>query len=312
MRRAVFCTAVAILLVHALAVQSPGQAVRVGPGAVRAPYAAVDWLPNGAVHVRAPFVNVYSPAFPWGPPFPVPRPFPGMLRSPWNRPVEPAQRPEELGSLDWGTLRRSVAQWTAELDFDLGQISTGELWKAHLKTAELAALVRSQQDAPPGEQERIQLREILAIHQATARSSAYRRITDQPSFRALGAVLAEYTTTADERLRRQLFAAAGELDRSLEQFETGNTWQQYLEVAPGKSLAADQTGRAPASSSTTALADVLARFESVRHNDDYRVIAAVPAFKATHDLLAAYLSRAGASSTAGVEELPIPSPAATQ
>jgi hypothetical protein len=153
------------------------------------------------------------------------------------------------------------------------------------------------------------LLEIFDIYQSASQSPEYRRITGLPSFQALAAVLGEYVTTPDERLRRQLFVAANELDRSLEQFKTGTTWQQFLEVAPGKTLSADETNQAPPALDASDLARLLIRFDSVEQNDDYRVIAAVPAFKATHNLLAAYLSQPRVSSPAGIEELPTPGPA---
>ncbi len=309
MRRIIFYLAVASLILNTAREASQAQAVRVGPGFVRAPYAAVDWLPNGAAHVRAPFVNVYGPRFPFAPPFPLP-PVPPWIRPyPW---VEYAEKPpsvEELSQMDYQTLGQVVAKATALLNMDLDQLKTGQLWKAHLKTAELAALLPKKFDTAPPEDLRAQLQNIFEIHRATAESLEYAKITGLETFQVLGAALAEYLTPQDERLRRQLFLAAGALDQSLDRFKTGGTWQQYLELAPGKILSPNAVQDATVPPTPAEMAELLARFDSVQRSEEFRVIAAVPEFKATHELLAAYVGQARVSSLGGTEELPTPRPA---
>ncbi len=106
-------------------------------------------------------------------------------------------------------------------------------------------------------------------------------------------------------LQRQLFCAAGELRHSLGDFATGGGWRDYLALSPGMALADGKPDDAQSSPSAAELSDVLKRFDSVDQNNDYRIIARLPGFKATHERLAAYLSQITTPSSQP-EELPTP------
>lgn len=116
----------------------------------------------------------------------------------------------------------------------------------------------------------------------------------------------------EARLRRQLFGSALDLDRALDRFETGESWQRYLSVAPGLPLSRDRFDSAEITRTNGQLATVLAHFDAVSKNADYRMIAALPAFQWTHELLAEYLDARRMSQSAAhptpAEELPPPQP----
>lgn len=290
MRRACLGLSLAVICLGALQATARAQMVQVGPGFVQAPYARIFWNPDGSTHVRAPWVNLYTPGFRWG------------FR---NQPV--AEQPD-IGQMDWQQLQTAIGRWNSQLETDLDQFKLGYTWRAHLKTDEIAALVQTRSDAPPAEEIRGQLDEIHQIYVATSESPEYRRIADLPSYQTLLSLLTEYTTPADERQRRQLYLAAAELNRSLEHFKTGEGWRRYLELADGQALSEDFDSSSPPVAGPDELAKVLARFESVEQNAEYRVIAAEPAFKAAHQRLAAYVSQA-AHRQQIPEELPAPKPA---
>jgi hypothetical protein len=205
-------------------------------------------------------------------------------------------------------LSQAIRQWSAQLDADLDHFPSGKTWRSHLKTAEIAALVPTQLDFPPAEDVRQRLQEILEIYGAPIDSPELRRIANLRSFQILHVALGEYATPPEQRLRRQLFFAARELNRSLERFKTGGSWQQYLTLSPGMSLSEDEAEETERVLNLADLAQVLARFDLVSQNVDYRMIAALSAFKATHERLAAYLSQSQTPSFQRSEELPAPKP----
>jgi hypothetical protein len=98
-----------------------------------------------------------------------------------------------------------------------------------------------------------------------------------------------------------LAASAGELARSLERFQTGEGWRKHLAL-PDDVLDADgaDQGTGP---DRERLAKVLTRFDAISRNPEYRVIAQLQEFQATHEALSAYVGQLGPSP---VEEIPPP------
>jgi hypothetical protein len=117
----------------------------------------------------------------------------------------------------------------------------------------------------------------------------------------------EYAMPPDVRARWKLYSAAAELSRSLEQFATATTWQRYFALTPGGTLAPDQRVGESAKP-TPDFATLLGRFESVEQNPQFSMIAALPAFGRTHELLLAYVSEYMANPNPSAEELPTPLP----
>jgi hypothetical protein len=153
------------------------------------------------------------------------------------------------------------------------------------------------------------LNEIRGALIATRGNPSLRSIASLTSFRLLNAALLELATPPEQRLSRQLSVAAQRLDRSLGRLETGDGWKKYLAVPSNiiKARAAETTDEE--------LAGVLSRFDSVRQNEQYRVIAALPAFQTAQQRLAAYQALRNQSAPELVprgEELPAPAPAGGQ
>lgn len=289
-----------VLLLSMLSTASEAQMVRVGPGYVRAPFASVDWFPNGVTHVRAPFVNLYGPTFP-----------------PFYR--QEVQKPaDDCAQMSWQSLSQEIWKWSGQLDLDLERVPNGSVWQQKLKTAEIAGLVDTTADVAPPEANRAKLQEILESQQAALHSFQGRRIGSLPSLGNLQAALAEYVTPPEQRMRRQLYTAANELNASLERFTTGEDWQKFLTVSPGMTLSSTVAEDVTPAPDAAELSKSLARFESVEQSPEYQKIAAVPAFKTTRARLTAYLAQQPVGDqpveTGAVpvpEELPAPLPTST-
>jgi hypothetical protein len=277
------------LLWQTLSHDSQAQLVQVAPGYVKAPFVRVYSYPDGSSHVRAPFVSVYSPGYRvgrWG------------YRLPTSA---------DFAQMDWRSLSQAVREWSARLAADLDRFPSGNAWRVQLKTAEIAALVPRELDIPPTEDVCRQLREILEIQNGASNSPELRQVANLASFQVLRVALAEYVTPSEQRSRRQLIIAAGELNRSLGRFETGGGWQHYLALSPGQVLSERSAEVAAPAPTPDEFAQLLARFDSVSQNADYRVIWALPAFEATRSHLAAYLGESRTPSHQSPEELPAPS-----
>jgi len=287
MRRLIVYLAATALVWQSLGLVSEAQLVQVGPGYVKAPFVRVYHYPDGSSFVRAPFVAVTSPGY---------------------RTVYPAHNlptPGDLCEMSWRSLGETIHDATVHLDSDLDQFARGEDWRSRLKTSEIAALAPKGGDAPPAADVRRQLQDTLEIFHAAHKSSELSPVVNLPSFQILEAALGEYVSPPKQRLQRQLLWAADELRHSLGEFATGGGWRDYLALSSGMALADGKLADAQSSPSAAELSDILKHFDSVDQNNDYRIIARLPAFKATHERLAAYLNSFPTPSSQP-EELPAP------
>lgn len=264
------------------------QLVRVAPGYVKAPFVRVYSYPDGSSYVRAPFVSVFSPGY----------------RRGYGVPSGPTS--SELAEMDWRLLGQATRASAAQLDVDLKQIPSGATWRSRLKIAELTALLPPESDLSPTDDVRQQLQEISRIYGGLDSSRESRSVSNLRSFQVLQQALAEYVTPPVQRLRRQLYFKAGQLNRALERFATGAGWQNYLMLSTGLSLSTDHAQSSESLHSVADYKEVLARFDSVGQNPDYRVISDLPEFKTTRQRLADYLGQLETPPAQKPEELPAP------
>jgi hypothetical protein len=287
MRRRIVYLAAAVLVWQWLGVVSEAQLVQVGPGYVKAPFVRVYHYPDGSSFVRAPFVAIHSPGYAVA------------------YPEHSVPTPGDLCEMSWRSLGEAIHESTIQLDSDLDQFARGENWRSRLKTSEIAALVPKGADRPPAAGVRRQLLAALEVLRAAHKSSELSPVVSLQSFQILEAALGEYVSPPDVRLERQLFGASDELWHSLGDYPTGGLWRDYLALSPGMALADRKLGEAQSTPSAVELSDVLKHYDSVDQNNDFRIIARLPAFKTTHELLAAFVSQR-ATGSSQPEELPPP------
>ena len=277
----------AVLVFGAIADRAAAQLVVVQPGYVKAPFVRVYTNPDGSSYVRAPFVEVYSP-----PKF--------------HHHIAPT--PEELAELDAWMLRRVVRDAAARLDFTLAQFPTGDVWRRHFQTRELAQANAIHAEGAPSPDERAKLLELVGIYDAGAESADLRAVARLTDYHVLHAALRELALPAETRLRRQLATSARFLDRAFGDIRTGDSWRKYLAL-PDAIFAGDQAldGEA-AAIDPPALVKLRERYDAVSANEAYRGIARLPDFQATRERLARYLELSASSSTAPptAEVLPVP------
>jgi hypothetical protein len=270
-------SAVAVLavMVTMLLLASPcaAQLVVVQPGYVKAPFVRVYTHPDGSSYVRAPFVEVYSP--------------------PKYHVLGPT--PEELAEVDWWTLRRVVRRAAAQLDAELHQFPTGDVWRRNFKTAEIPHLV-ADVEGPPTEEERQVVAKLAGIYETGLKTPDLRAVTRLDNYRVLHAALVELAIPAEPRLRRQLINSARYLDRSLGRLRNGESWRRYLALPETLFALQEAVGDAvlqPEPDDIAALAKVRDHFEITRQTPEYHGVARLPDFKTTHERLREYLDVLG-------------------
>jgi hypothetical protein len=299
-------TAVVALVLAALCCgRAAAQLVIVQPGFVKAPFVRVYTAPDGSSFVRAPFVGIYSPG-------PIHH-FHHYHEHFGHQHFGPT--PQELAEFDAWTLRRVTREAAGRLDAQLSRFPTGDVWRRHFQTRELAALPFEARSAAQGggaavEDDRGRISAMLATYDAAASSVDLRDVAGLDSFRVLHAALRELALPPEPRLRRQLAASARYLDRALGGLRTGESWQRYLALpegvfAAGKSLDPAELAALPDAES---LAKVHQRFESVNSKDEYRGLTRMSDFQQTRRRLAQYveLRKSPATPDATPEELPRP------
>ncbi|MEQ8791835.1 MAG: hypothetical protein RIC55_36600 [Pirellulaceae bacterium] len=271
-----------------LAAPCAAQLVVVQPGYVKAPFVRVYSNPDGSSYVRAPFVGVYTP--------------------PHHRVLGPT--PEELAEADWWMLRRVVRKAAAQLDAELHQFPTGDVWRRNFQTAEIPHLV-ADVEGTPTEEERQIVAQLAAIYETGLKTPDLRAVTRLDNYRVLHAALRELALPAEPRLRRQLTTSARFLHRSLDHLRNGESWQRYLALPETLFALQEAVGDAvlqPEPSDVAALAKVRDRFEMVRQTPEYRGVARLTAFKITQQQLNDYVALLGGAPPA-LEQPPQGNPA---
>jgi hypothetical protein len=111
----------------------------------------------------------------------------------------------------------------------------------------------------------------------------------------------------DGALRQFLLSTADQLQVRLSRFNTGASWQRYLQLP--KEALADSSSDSP--DRRGGLTELLGRFRYIASEPQYERIADLPAFAAMRDALTELASRPDASPRTGNvpdEELPMPAP----
>jgi hypothetical protein len=197
---------------------------------------------------------------------------------------------------------------TADFDRWLSGVPGGEVWRTHFETRAALDAVAPNVNGPLADGERETIARVLDVYDRGVERQDLRSITRTASFRASHAALQELALPTDERLVRQLSHSGRALHQSLGNFSTGATWQRFLALPDEIVAAAD---RPPSMEprdwqfDTEQLETILEHYDRVTRNREYRPIADLPAFQATHERLATLVSQ---QATANAPPEPLPPP----
>ncbi len=212
----------------------------------------------------------------------------------------PVPTAEELSYMNWKHLRRVLGYGAHTLADELDPIASGAGWMRHLQVDTILDAVADDTDMPPNAASNKLFRKLLAAYTDVDSNPEYISISRLWGFRTVRLALRELAKTPWVRQREQLAEASRELDKQLETLQTGDGWKRHLalpaEVYVSRDEARDDArgdGSAGAKMPKTdagALRKVLSRFDKVSEDPQYGTIARLPAFQATHEILAVYLS----------------------
>jgi hypothetical protein len=197
---------------------------------------------------------------------------------------------DDLLQMDYLTLRRVARASSADFDRWLSGIPAGEVWRKHFESRTIQEHLSPDVDATPTAEERQAIVRIVRIFDRAVTTADLNDITRMASARTLHAALRELATAPDQRLVRQLSLSARSLNRSLSNLNTGVTWQRYLALPDAVIAAADRPPGDALQADREELGKILERYESVRARPEYQVIASLPEFQATHQLLAEFVN----------------------
>ena len=147
------------------------------------------------------------------------------------------------------------------------------------------------EDSPPDTELREHLGTVLNSYNKTTANQQHELIYEMWGFRTVHVTLDEFLKPVEHRQRIRLANAARDLDNKLERWSTGHTWQKYLALPEDVfaiETAADSNPEP--TQNIEALRTALQKFDSVPRNPDFHKVAALPEFKATHELLREYVA----------------------
>lgn len=281
------------------------QIVEVESGRVRAPFVRVYRTPDGGTRVRAPFVDILTEGSRG------PRPARGPQDVPLGQfndghttitsNATDASTEIDVTQADWLSLKSIVRASEAELESQLDHYRDADRWKARLHVGSLRQILTAESNQQPVGDTRDRLQVILSAYDHASSNAAFRPLTRLSEFHAVHGALRELLLSPLERQRGRLATASLDLDEALARVQNGSSWAEYLCLP--KSLFSPYDVVADGQSKE--LSDVLDRFESVNADCRYSVIAALPAFQATHRHLADYISLVNQRSLPSAE---VPSP----
>lgn len=184
-----------------------------------------------------------------------------------------------------------------ELNDELTDLSTGDGWARHLHLQSLSDLSGSHTDS--------ELAEITALFNSTAEKPEFEMIASLWGFRTVHGVLVELMVPPASRHRRQLEETTEWLSHSLSKLTTGKGWKEHLKLAALEETlsTAGEEGSLSDAAIRDSLLAILTTFDRVRDDASFKVIADLPAFQVTHEIMASYCDLL---KSAGPIEAPVP------
>jgi len=203
----------------------------------------------------------------------------------------PVPTGDELARMSWRELRGVLRYTIDRFDDDLDRLSSGGRWKKHLSLGTLNDMIAEDEDAPPDEESREKLAEILSRYDQADADEEYTTITRKWGFRTIHATLTEYLRPVGQRQRVRLADASRELHQALTRWSVGHTWQKYLALPEETPAGADSASASvDAKPDMEKLQKTLANFDNVESTDEYHKIAALSEFQTAHALLREYVA----------------------
>jgi hypothetical protein len=186
---------------------------------------------------------------------------------------------------------------------DLDNFTTGASWKKYFKLDEVQELAKKPKPANFDAATKTLLAEVLKRLDTASKNADYNAITNSWGFKSLQVGLREYALPTKERQGHLLVASLQKLSESLGTVTTGEGWKKHLQVEELGKIAENP---GPDDTLNKRLEKILAKFDAVAQNSQYKVIAELEGFAAVQAGLQRYINALEADTTA-----PAAAPSAT-
>ena len=228
-------------------------------------------------------VTVYSPTYLAAPQQVTTLPSAGTTPRPPQRAVPSA---DAFNEMPLSEQQKLMATALNDLEGDLTQSDTGSEWIDHLQLAAIGKIL-SECDEPLDDSARLRLQAVADIFEEVAQDEAFKSVSQLWGFNMLNIGLHVMATDPVVSQRHRVSSAANALSRAFETWQSADRWQTYLRLetlvtmddAPDDLLVRIQE-----------VDVIVTKFDRIQAEAQYQMIHELPAFRATHLALRAYLN----------------------
>lgn len=200
---------------------------------------------------------------------------------------QPAPTPsEEFSMLPIARQRELLMQALNALEDDFARSPNGDDWSRHLQLATVAKLI-GEGDAPTDQVTRARLRSVVELFDEVAANSDYRAVSELLSFRSLQAGLREFASEPIGQARGRLSRTANSLSQRFKAWPNGDRWNEYLQVA--WLVGTEEEERLEMPERLIRFEKLLAKFDRIQSDEQFKVVSEDPAFGPTHAALRGFV-----------------------
>ena len=194
--------------------------------------------------------------------------------------------PDDFAALPIERQHDLLLQALNALEEDLARSPNGNDWSRHLELATLAKLITEDEGAPEPTT-RVRLRAIVQIFDELAANPDYKAVSDLMSFRSLQAGLHEFAAEDINRSRRQLSLAAGGFSKTLDAWNSGERWREYLQL--NWLIGTEEEMKIDLDERLVRFEKLLNKFDRVNGDDQFAVVTQPREFGTTHEALRGFV-----------------------
>jgi hypothetical protein len=193
---------------------------------------------------------------------------------------------EDFLSLPIARQRELLLQALNALEDDFARSPNGDEWSRQLQLATAAKLI-GEGDTPTEPVTRTRLRSIVELFDEVAANPEYRPVSELLSFRSLQAGLREFASEPIGQARNRLSRAADRLSQQLKTWPNGDRWKDYLQLP--WLVGSEEEERLEMPERLVRFEKLLAKFDRVKADDQFRVVSQEQTFGATHTALRGFV-----------------------
>ena len=194
--------------------------------------------------------------------------------------------PDDFAALPIERQHDLLLQALNALEEDLARSPNGNDWSRHLELATMAKLITEDEGAPEPTT-RVRLRAIVQLFDEVAANPDYKAVSDLMSFRSLQAGLHEFAAEDIDRSRRQLSLAAAGFSKTLEAWNSGERWREYLQL--NWLIGTDEEMKIDLVARLERFEKLLNKFDRVKGDDQFAVVTQPREFEVTHEALRGFV-----------------------